>query len=124
MTNFYDINGNKKLLKEQLSYVAANSPFYKKRLASSKINIEAIESYEDFKKIPITTKEDLQPYNEEFIAVPKEEIIDYVTTSGTLGNPVSFALNDTDLERLAENERQSFEMVGVKKPSVVQLTTT
>ena len=124
MTNFYDINKNEELLKKQLSYAVANSPFYKKRFTDCKIDIEGIQSYEEFRKIPITTKEDLQNYNEEFIAVRKEEIIDYVTTSGTLGNPVSFALNDTDLDRLAENERLSFEMVGVSKSSVVQLTTT
>ncbi|SKB32946.1 phenylacetate-CoA ligase [Salegentibacter holothuriorum] len=124
MTNFYDINKNEELLKKQLSYAVANSPFYKKRFTDCKIDIEAIQSYEEFRKIPITTKEDLQNYNEEFIAVGKDAIIDYVTTSGTLGNPVSFALNDADLDRLAENERQSFEMVGVKRSSVVQLTTT
>lgn len=124
MTNFYDINKNVELLKKQLSYAVANSPFYKKRFIDCKIDIEAIQSYQEFQKIPITTKEDLQHYNQEFIAVRKDEIIDYVTTSGTLGNPVSFALNNADLDRLAENERQSFEMVGVKKSSVVQLTTT
>lgn len=124
MTNFYDIHGNQKLLKKQLSYAASNSPFYKRYFSQNKIDIEAIQSYEQFSKIPITTKEDLQQHNEEFIAVEKDAIIDYVTTSGTLGNPVSFALNDADLDRLAENERQSFEMVGVKRSSVVQLTTT
>ena len=124
MTNYLDINKNEELLTKQLSYAVANSPFYKKRFIDCKIDIEAIQSYEEFRKIPITTKEDLQNYNEEFIAVRKDEIIDYVTTSGTLGNPVSFALNDTDLDRLAENERLSFEMVGVRKSSVVQLTTT
>ncbi len=124
MTNFYEINGNEKLLKQQLNYVVANSSFYKTHFQNNKINIAEIESYEDFRKIPITSKEDLQHHNDEFIAVPNEEIIDYVTTSGTLGNPVSFALNDADLERLAENERMSFEMLGVKKSSVVQITTT
>ncbi|MBZ9631799.1 AMP-binding protein [Salegentibacter sp. LM13S] len=124
MTNFYEINNNEKLLKKQLNYVAANSPFYKKHFQSNKINIAEIQSYKDFRQIPITTKEDLQHYNKEFVSVPEDEIIDYVTTSGTLGNPVSFALNDADLDRLAENERRSFEMLGVKKSSVVQVTTT
>lgn len=124
MTNFYDINKNEELLKKQLSYAVVNSPFFKKRFTDCNIDIEVIQSYEEFRKIPITTKEDLQNYNQEFIAVRKDEIIDYVTTSGTLGNPVSFALNDADLDRLAENERLSFEMVGVRKSSVVQLTTT
>ncbi|TDN89421.1 phenylacetate-CoA ligase [Salegentibacter sp. 24] len=124
MTNFYEINGNKELLRQQLNYVALNSPFYKKHFYDNKINIQEITSYKEFRNIPITSKEDLQHHNKELFAVPQDEIIDYVTTSGTLGNPVSFALNEADLNRLAENERQSFEMLGIKKSSVVQITTT
>lgn len=124
MTNFYDKNGNEKLLKQQLEYVAANSRFYKELFENNGINISDIRSYENFRQIPITSKEDFQHFNKEFISVPEKEIIDYVTTSGTLGYPVSFALNDADLDRLAENERRSFEMIGVKKSSVVQITTT
>lgn len=52
------------------------------------------------------------------------EIIDYSTTSGTLGDPVTFGLTDKDLERLAENEYNSFQRIGVKKGDVVQLMTT
>ena len=125
MTNCYNSDNElPKLLKDQLKYVAAHSPFYQKLFKNNSIEIEEIQSYKNFKKLPITRKEELQLYNEDFMAVHKAEVIDYVTTSGTLGNPVSFALNDADLNRLAENERQSFEMIGVKKSHVVQLTTT
>ena len=62
MTNFYNINKNEDLLKKQLSYAVANSSFYKKRFTDFKIDIEGIQSYEEFRKIPITTKEDLQNY--------------------------------------------------------------
>ena len=37
-----------------------------------------------------------------------DEIIDYVTTSGTTGNPIFFGLTDNDLNRLAYNEAISF----------------
>jgi phenylacetate-CoA ligase len=47
-----------------------------------------------------------------------------VTTSGTLGDPVTFALTEKDLERLAYNEAISFECAGVGKDDVMQLMTT
>ena len=59
-------------------------------------------------KFPLTQKKDLAQYNDDFIAVEKHEIIEYVTTSGTLGKPVTFALNEEDLQRLALNEQKSF----------------
>lgn len=111
-------------LKELISYVAKNSPYYKRLFAAHHIDIRTIETVEDLKKLPITTKDDLQEYNDDFLCVPKSEIIDYVTTSGTLGKPVTFALTDKDLERLAYNEALSFETAGVTKQDVVQLTTT
>lgn len=111
-------------LEKQLLYLQKNSKFYRKLFKKNEIDAGKINSYIEFQKIPITTKEDVQEFNEDFLCVPEREIIDFVTTSGTLGKPVSFALNEADLERLAKNEMESFRMVGVKKEDVVQITTT
>ncbi|QED36982.1 phenylacetate--CoA ligase [Antarcticibacterium arcticum] len=111
-------------LKKQLVYLQLHSPFYKKLFKRDNIDINAILSYNDFSLLPVTTKEDLQEFNEDFICVPSEEIIDHVTTSGTLGKPVSLALNNADLDRLTNNELESFKLAGVKKEDVVQITTT
>lgn len=113
-----------KELERQLEYTLKNSPFYQERFRKQGLSIDQVTSYSEFRKIPITSKEDLQKRNQDFIAVPQEEIIDLVTTSGTLGEPVSFALNEADLQRLAENEYQSFKMIGVKRSDIVQITTT
>ena len=112
------------LLKSQLKYTAEKSPYYRKLFQEKNISPHEISSMEDFRKIPITRKEDLQNHNSEFISLSEEDIIDYVTTSGTLGSPVSFALNEADLERLAENEHRSFKIAGIKKSDKVQITTT
>ncbi|UJH91635.1 AMP-binding protein [Antarcticibacterium sp. 1MA-6-2] len=111
-------------LKKQLAYLQLNSPFYTELLDHRNVNVQNIQSYEDFKKLPITTKEDLQQSNDRFYAVPRHEVIDYVTTSGTLGSPVSMGLNDADLERLTTNEFGSFKLAGVEKEDIVQITTT
>jgi len=109
---------------KQLLYLQKNSKFYKKLFKDNAIDISEIRTVADLRRIPLTTKEDLQNYNDDFLCVSEEEIIDYVTTSGTLGKPVNFALNEADLERLAENEKQSFEMIGMLKGDKVQITTT
>ena len=74
--------------------------------------------------MPVTTKEDLQKYNDDFLCVPANKIIDYATTSGTLGDPVTFGLTDKDLDRLAYNEAISFDCAGIKEGDIVQLMTT
>lgn len=111
-------------LSELLVYLNGNSPYYKRLFKTHDIDIKTITSLEDLNKIPTTTKDDLQKYNDDFLCVPKNKIIDYVTTSGTLGDPVTFALTDKDLERLAYNEAISFACAGVNKNDVLQLMTT
>ncbi|HSM62887.1 MAG TPA: AMP-binding protein, partial [Gillisia sp.] len=111
-------------LQKQLLYLQKNSKFYQNLFKVHAIDVSEIKTEGDLRLIPITTKEDLQEYNQDFICVPEEDIIDQVTTSGTLGNPVNFALNENDLERLAINEMQSFNMIGILKGDKVQITTT
>src|SRR5690606_3634488 len=108
-------------LKETLQYLSEKSPFYQNLFRENNITISEIKSLEDLKKIPVTTKDELQKHNNDFLCVPKTEIIDYVTTSGTLGDPVTFALTDKDLERLAYNEAISFACCGIKKEDTLQL---
>ena len=111
-------------LSEMLAYVKEHSPFYKKLFATNNIDISAIKTIEDLQKIPVTTKEDLQLYNNDFMCVPINKIIDFATTSGTLGEPVTFGLSDNDLDRLAYNEAISFDCAGIKEGDIVQLMTT
>ncbi len=113
-----------KKLQELLTYVINKSAFYKRVFDDNNIDYSAIRTLEDLTKIPLTTKDDLQKYNKDFICVEQNEIIDYVTTSGTTGNPVFFGLTDADLERLAFNEAISFYCSEVKASDTIQLMTT
>ncbi len=111
-------------LKEALQYVAENSPFYKRLFAEHGIDLSEINTIEDLQRIPTTSKQDLQSHNSDFLCVPAVDVIDYVTTSGTLGEPVTFGLTEEDLQRLAYNEASSFTMAGCTKEDVMQLMTT
>lgn len=113
-----------KKLCEALSYLKAYSPYYRRLFAEKCIDVNAIQYLEDLTKIPFTEKKDLQKYNFDFLSCPREKVVDYVTTSGTLGEPVTFTCTDKDLQRLAYNERKSFECAGVKSGDIVQLMVT
>ena len=112
------------IMKETLRYISLHSPFYKRMFSENNIDIEAINHIEDLQIIPFTEKKSLQIYNDDFFCVPREKIIDYITTSGTLGDPVTFAMTDKDLDRLAYNEKLSFLCAGTKPDDIVQLMTT
>ncbi len=111
-------------LKEHLAYLKAKSPFYQRMFMENNIEISDIKTLEDLTQIPVTTKEDLQKYNKDFICVPASEIRDYITTSGTLSDPTTFVCTDKDLDRLAYNEAISFAAAGGKAGDVYQLMTT
>ena len=112
------------LLHKALTYLNSNSPYYQRMFKSYEINVDKIRHIEDLVKIPFTEKKDLQLFNDEFLCCPKSKIIDYITTSGTLGDPVTFGCTEKDLQRLAFNEKKSFECAGVQPGDVVQLMTT
>ena len=101
-----------KRMAEALDYVSKNSPFYSKLFSDNHIDISKIRTLDDLSCIPVTTKPDLQSRNQDFVCVPPSEIVDYPTTSGTLGDPVTFAETESDLEHLAYNEFLSFSTAG------------
>ena len=112
------------LLRKQLVYLQEHSRYYQRLFTEHHIDVNDIQTIEDLQRIPFTEKKDLQLYNDDFRCVPKEKIVDYITTSGTLGVPVTFGCSDADLERLALNEAKSFACAGLAPGNIVQLMTT
>lgn len=95
-------------LQETIAYLNEHSPFYKEFFAKARFNPRGIKNMEDLSVIPVTIKEDLQQRNDDFLCVPRNKIIEYSSTSGTLGSPVTIMLTENDLNRLACNEYASF----------------
>lgn len=111
-------------LREAVAYLAANSPYYRRMFRDNGIDPASIRTVDDLQRLPFTAKKDLQLYNNDFLCVPKEKVIDYITTSGTLGDPVTFGCTELDLQRLAYNEKKSFSCAGVRPGNIIQLMTT
>src|SRR6478609_6324549 len=77
-------------LQELLVYAAAHSRFYQNHFKKNNISVPDIKTLDDLQQIPVTGKDALYHHNTDFICVDPEKIIDYVTTSGTLGDPLTF----------------------------------
>jgi phenylacetate-CoA ligase len=111
-------------LQELLVYLNQYSPFYKEVFSKNNIDVSGIKTLEDLAKIPTTTKEDLQQYNDDFLCVSRDKIIEYSSTSGTLGSPVTVVLTENDLNRLAYNEYSSFICADGSSTGIYQLMLT
>lgn len=107
-----------------LTYLKVNSPFYTQFFKQHTIDVDTIKTMEDLATIPVTTKDMLQNNNMDFLCVERGKIIDYITTSGTLGDPVTFTMTENDLERLAYNEYISFLCAGGSSEDIYQLMVT
>lgn len=112
------------LLHKDLIYLKEHSKYYQRMFSENNIDINSIVHLEDLEKLPFTEKKDLQLYNDDFCCCKKEKIIDYITTSGTLGDPVTFGCTEKDLQRLAYNEKKSFMCAGLRPGNILQLMTT
>ncbi len=63
---------------------AAKSPFYAKQFAEQGITPDTIESLDDLRKLPFTTKDDLRgAYPFGLNAVPQSEVVRLHSSSGT-----------------------------------------
>jgi phenylacetate-CoA ligase len=113
-----------KKLSEILQYLNSNSAYYQRVFKENNINIAEIQTPEDLTKIPFTTKDELALYNDDFLCVPKSKISDFVTTSGTLSDPVAFYLTEKDVDRLAGNEAEAFRCANGSEDDIYQLMTT
>jgi phenylacetate-CoA ligase len=111
-------------LQEFVTYLEKHSPFYQKRFADQGISAASIKTLDDLVAITPTVKDDLQRQNWDFLCVPRREIVEYTSTSGTMGRPVTIALTRNDLQRLAYNECISFACADGTPADLYQLMLT
>jgi phenylacetate-CoA ligase len=112
------------LLRTQLEYNNKYSKYYSRMFYKKNIDIRRIKTLEDLQSLPVTTKHDWQEHNSDFYCVDKSKVIDYITTSGTAGEPVTFIMTDKDLDRLAYNEAISLSCSDGTTDDIFQIATT
>ena len=119
-----------KRLKAQVRYNYERSSFYKAKFDQVGARPEDIQSFEDFAKIPLMTKDEHRQAQEESIerygnpyallaCAPKEKIIRINATSGTTGTPTLYTLTRHDVEIVNEMHARKYWRAGIRPGDVM-----
>ncbi|MEG1544664.1 MAG: phenylacetate--CoA ligase, partial [Tannerellaceae bacterium] len=104
--------------------LAGHSPFYQRVFKENQITPDSIQSLDDLKKIPFTTKDDLRSnYPFGMAAIPLKECIRIHSSSGTTGNPTVVLHSAKDLDQWANQVARCMYMVGIRDTDVFQNTS-
>ena len=110
-------------LKETVKH-AANSPFYKEVFEKNGITPDSIQTLDDIRKIPFTTKNDLRShYPFGMAAIPIQKCVRIHSSSGTTGNPTVVLHSAKDLDQWANQVARCMYMVGLRDTDVFQNTS-
>ena len=100
---------------------AMNSPFYQEKFKELGITPDDIQTLDDVKRLPFTTKEDLREhYPFGLASVPLKDCVRLHSSSGTTGNPTVVLHTQKDLEEWANAVARCLWMVGSRPEDVFQ----
>ena len=102
--------------------IASHSPYYKKVFDEHAITPDSIQTLEDIRKIPFTTKADMRAnYPFGLVAVNmREDGVRIHSSSGTTGTPTVIVHSQHDLDSWANLVARCLYMVGIRKTDVFQ----
>lgn len=106
-------------LRNTISNVYNNVPFYRKKFKELSIRPNDIQSLANIAELPFTEKKDLRDhYPFGLFAVPQEEIVRLHASSGTSGKPTVVGYTLEDISTWAEVVARSIVSAGGKKSDV------
>ena len=98
-----------------------DSEFYRKRFEENNLKPEDIQSLDDLRKIPFTTKQDLRDnYPFGLSCVPMEKVVRLHSSSGTTGTPTVILHTQHDLDEWANAVARCLYMVGLRPGDIFQ----
>jgi phenylacetate-CoA ligase len=118
-------------LKQQLRYNFDHSVYYREeKFQKAGLTPEDVQSFEDFQKIPLMTKDEHRRIQAESIerfgnpyglitCAPKEKIIRINSTSGTTGQPTLYTLTENDINVLNEMHCRKYWRSGLRPGHIV-----
>ena len=120
-----------KRLKKQLSYNYEHSTYYREeKFHKVGLTPDDIRAFEDFQKLPLTTKDEHRWIQEESLrkfghpyglitCAPKEKIVRINSTSGTTGQPTLYTLTRNDIAVLNEMHARKYWRAGLRPGHIV-----
>ena len=101
-----------------------NSPFYRRRFAEAGLSPDDIQTLDDLRRIPFTTKQDLRDeYPFGVASIPINQCVRLHSSSGTTGHPVVVLHSARDLDQWANAVARCMWMVGCRPDDVFQNTS-
>lgn len=109
------------LIQQQLHTLTQRDGFYRSKFAD--IDMDSIQSQEDFEQLPFTSKSDLRDaYPLGLQAVPDEEIVRIHSSSGTTGKPVIIPYTQQDVDDWADMFCRCYQTAGITCRDRIQIT--
>ena len=115
-------------IRHQVSYACERSEFYRELYQDLKVDPTEISSLEQFRQLPILTKEEIRLEQEQyppfgrFLCIPEDHVFHIHGTSGTTGRPTVFGIGRDDWERIAEAHARVLWSVGLRPDDIVMIT--
>jgi phenylacetate-CoA ligase len=110
------------LLKQQIQRAYTHSKFYKRKFDEAGFYPAQIRNLEDVRKIPFTTREELEKNFEEVLPIPFSQVATIHQTSGTSGTPLTVAFTKKDIDDVAEAYARKLTHHSVTSKDIVQVT--
>lgn len=108
-------------LQKTVGYVYGKNAVYRKKFDDLGVKPGDINSLDDIRRLPFTTKQDIRdnyPFN--LFTATREDIVEFHATSGTTGKPVVVGYTRNDLESWTEVMARSCTGAGFTRNDVVQ----
>ena len=110
------------LLKEKIEYAYKNVPFYKQKFDEYGINKNSINSIEDIRKLPFTTKNDFRDnYPFGLFAADMKKIVRIHSSSGTTGKPTVVGYTKNDIETWSSLVARIAAAAGVSDEDIIHI---
>lgn len=112
-------------LRKQIQYVYKKSKFYQRKFKEVGLVPEDIQSIQDLKKVPFTTKDELRESQERnpplgsHAAVNMKKVIRIHSSSGTTGNPSFIGITQRDQKGWTEITERSIYTWGIRPKDVI-----
>lgn len=108
-------------LKQTINRVYHDVPHYRRQFQEIGIRPEDINSLEDLRLLPFTSKQDLRDnYPYDMFAVPMSEVVRIHASSGTTGKPTVVGYTRRDLATWAELMARALVCGGASRQDVIQ----
>jgi phenylacetate-CoA ligase len=99
-----------------------NVPFYRRRLEELGMEPEDLQTLDDLRRLPFTTKQDLRDsYPYDLVALPLREVVRFHLSSGTTGSPTVIAYTANDLAHWTDLVARNLVAGGITREDVVQI---